>query len=126
MNPFEYLNSINYTKEHLLVDFETEKSYPAYMVNRGLSYFPDTILFANQMNGFSHIDNKLQYDFYFYGVNKRKRFSKWAKKEPESNTLRSVMDYYKYSEEKALEVINILTNDQITTIEERMYKGGRT
>jgi hypothetical protein len=126
MNPFDYLNSINFDKTDLMQDDPlAEQKYPAFMVNRGLSYFPDTIMFANQMNGFAHLDSKLQYQFYLYGISKRKRFSKWAKKDPQSETLRAVMEYYKYSEERALEAISILSNEQITIIEEKMNKGGR-
>ena len=126
MNPFDYLNSINFDKKDLMQDDPlAEQKYPAFIVNRGLSYFPDTIMFANQMNGFAHLDSKLQYQFYLYGISKRKRFSKWAKKEPQTETLRAVMDYYKYSEERALETISILSNEQITIIEEKMNKGGR-
>ena len=126
MNPFDIIKSINLKTDYLAVESESEKAYPAFLVNKGLSYFPDTILFANQMNGFTHIDSKLQYDFYFYGINKRQRFTKWSNKDPQSDTLRAVMDYYKYSEERALEAIRVLTDEQIKTIEERMYKGGRT
>lgn len=126
MNPFDYLNSINFDKKDLMQDDPlAEQKYPAFMVNRGLSYFPDTIMFANQMNGFAHLDSKLQYQFYLYGISKRKRFSKWAKKEPQTETLRAVMDYYKYSEERALETISLLSTEQISIIEEKMNKGGR-
>jgi hypothetical protein len=126
MNPFDYLNSINFDKKDLMQDDPlAEQKYPAFMVNRGLSYFPDTIMFANQMNGFTHLDSKLQYQFYLHGISKRKRFSKWAKKEPQSETLRAVMDYYKYSEERALETISLLSSEQISIIEEKMNKGGR-
>ena len=47
MSPFDYLNSINDTKQDLMVDDITEKQYNAFMVNRGLSYFPDTVAVAN-------------------------------------------------------------------------------
>ena len=47
MNPFEYLNAINHTKQNVMVDDLTEKSYNAFMVNRSLSYFNDTALIAN-------------------------------------------------------------------------------
>jgi hypothetical protein len=126
MSPFDFLNSINLTKQNLIVDEMSEKSYDAFMVNRGLSYFNDTIMYANQMNGFPHIEKKIQYEFYMNAIPKRKRFSKWSKKEKVSETLRLVMDYYKYSEERALEAMSLLSNEQITIIEEKMYKGGRT
>ena len=63
MNPFEYLNAINNTKKDLMVDEEAEKKYNAFMVNRGLSYFYDTALLANEMNRNHHLDNRLQFDF---------------------------------------------------------------
>ena len=126
MSPFDFLNAINFDKTNLLNDPLLEKEYNAFMVNRGLSYFPDTILYSNQMNGFPLLDNKLQFDFYLHSIPKRKRFSKWAKKESQTEQLRLIMDYYKYNEERALEALSLLSDEQIKTIEEKMYKGGRT
>ena len=76
MNPFDALNAINNTKEDLLADNENERKYPAFMVNRGLSYFADTARIANEMNMNAHLDNRLQFDFLINMVRKRKRFSK--------------------------------------------------
>ena len=47
----DYLNAINHSKKRLLdTDDEfVEKQYAPYVVNRCLSYFPDTIFHANQM-----------------------------------------------------------------------------
>ena len=58
MSPFDYLNSINDTKKDLMVDDITEKQYNAFLVNRGLSYFSDTVLFANEMNVHHHLPNR--------------------------------------------------------------------
>ena len=79
MNPFDYLNAINSTKKDIMVDDIAEKSYTPFMVNRGLSYFADTVLLANEMNLNHHIDNRLQFDFLINIVKKKKRFSKWLK-----------------------------------------------
>ena len=57
MNPFDYLNAINSTKKNIMVDEVTEKAYSPFLINRGLSYFSDTILFANEMNLNHHIDS---------------------------------------------------------------------
>lgn len=125
MSPFDWLNSINYDKKNLMDDEPIlEKDYNSFMINRGLSYFPDTILYANQMNGFFNLDNKLQYEFYLYGLPKRKRFSKWTKKDKATDTLNVIMRYYKYNEERALEVLSLLTDKQIELIKQKMYKGG--
>jgi len=124
MNPFEYANSINSTKKNIMVDDLAEKSYSAYMVNRALSYFNDTVLMANEMNIYHHLDKKLQYDFLINIVRKRKRFSKWNKPEL-VNDVEVVKEYYGYSNEKARQVISLLTNEQMEVLKEKVYKGGK-
>ena len=37
MNPFKYLNEINYGKRNIMVDEETEKAYAPFIINRSLS-----------------------------------------------------------------------------------------
>jgi hypothetical protein len=74
MNPFEYSNAINYTKKNIMIDDITEKAYSSYMINRQLSYFPDTVLAANEMNRNHHLDNRLQFDFMAIAMKKPDRF----------------------------------------------------
>ena len=104
MKPFDYLNAINHTKVNIIEDSDNpelaEKLYPPYLVNRGLSYYTDTILFANEMNIRHQCDNKLQFDFYLNSIRKRKRFSKWHKREQDDD-LNAVMEYYGYNHDKA-------------------------
>ena len=94
------------------------------MVNRGLSYFQDTVLMANEMNQHAHLDNRLQFDFLINIVRKRKRFSKWNKPEVATD-LDVIKEYYGYSNEKARMVHNLLTDDQITELRRKVFKGGR-
>jgi hypothetical protein len=124
MNPFEYLNTINQTKKDIMVDDQTEKAYAAFTVNRSLSYFNDTVLIANEMNRNAHLDNKLQYHFLINIIRKRKRFSKWLKPETESD-VQVVKEYYGYSNEKARQVLALLSSDQINTLKDKVNKGGR-
>lgn len=126
-NPFDYLNAINYTKEDLLVDAlpEDEKKYSPFMVNRGLSYFPDTVLFANEMNRYHNLDNKLQFDFLRTVVRKRKRFSKWNKKDSNSR-VDVIKVVYGYSEEKAESVADLFTEETIAQMRASISKGGKT
>jgi len=123
VNPFDYVNSINYTKKDVMTK-ETEKVYNSFMVNRSLSYFSDTILLANEMNRYHHLDSRLQYQFLINIVRKRKRFSKWVKPELE-NDLESVKEYYGYSNEKARQIMPLLSPSQIQQIKEKVNKGGR-
>ena len=124
MSPFDYLNAINYSKEKLIVDDLTEKDYNAFMVNRGLSYFPDTVLAANEMNRYHQIDSRLQFDFLLNIIRKRKRFSKWEKKKID-NDVEVIKEYYGYSNQKALSVISLFSDDQLQTLRKKIYKGGK-
>ena len=124
MNPFKFTDAINYTKQNIMIDDVTEKSYNSFLINRSLSYFPDTVLAANEMNRNHHIDNRLQFDFFINIVRKRKRFSKWFKPEQISD-LETVKEYYGYSNEKARQVLTLLSTDQINELKTKVVKGGR-
>ncbi len=93
------------------------------MVNRGLSYFPDTVLYANEMNKFHHLDSRLQYQFLINTIRKRNRFSKWNKS-IESENLNAIKKYYNYSNEKARDVLPLLSNENLNTIRGRINYGG--
>ena len=95
MKPFEYVNAINSTKKDIMVDDLAEKGYSPYMINRSLSYFNDTVLYANEMNKHHHLENRMQFDFFINIVRKRKRFSKWIKPQVEAN-VEVIKEYYGY------------------------------
>ena len=119
-----YLNSINYDKVNLMdQDEEAIKPYPPYIINRCLSGFMDTVLYANEMNMASHLDSKMQYDFFINTIRKRKRFSPWLKKDS-LNDLELVKQYYGYSNEKASQALKILSKEQINFIKQRLETGG--
>jgi hypothetical protein len=124
LKPFDYLNAINNTKKDIMVDDITEKAYNPFMINRSLSYFPDTVLFANEMNRVPHLDKKPQFLFFINTVRKRKRFSKWAKPIEESD-LEVVKEYYGYSNEKAKQALTLLTKEQINELKKKVDRGGR-
>lgn len=123
MNPFDFINSINYSKENLVVDDITEKAYNPYITNHQLSYFSDTVHIVNVLNKYHHLDKKLQYDFLLNIVRKRKRFTKWNKPDDVGN-LEVVKEYYGYSNEKAKSILPLLSPEAIEIIKQRMYKGG--
>jgi hypothetical protein len=120
MNPFELIKSISNTKKDIL---ENEKDYNAFMVNRGLSYFPDTVIYANEMNKFHHLDSRLQYHFLINTIRKRNRFSKWNKS-IESDNISAIKKFYGYSNEKARDVLPLLSNENLKYIRGRIQYGG--
>ena len=121
MSPFALISPISNTKIDIL---ENEKDYNAFMVNRGLSYFPDTVLYANEMNKYHHLDSRLQFDFLINIVRKRNRFSKWNKSS-ESEDINAIKVYYGYSNEKARDVLPLLSNANLNTIKGRIQHGGQ-
>ena len=121
----DWLNSINLTKENLLENDPTsKKSYPPYIINRCLSGHLDCVLLVNEMNKYHFIDKDLQYSFYLNTVRKRKRFSPWLRKD-KINDLDYVKKYYGYSNQKALQVLKILSHEQINFIKQRLEIGGK-
>lgn len=127
MNVFDFVNAINFTKKDLMTGTENdelaEKSYVPFIVNRGLSYFPDTILYANEMNIHNHLDNKLQFHYLINTIRPKKRFSKWAKKQ-EDNDIEAVKAFYGYSNAKAEQAVSVLSPEQLKEIKRRLNKGG--
>jgi hypothetical protein len=119
----DYLNAVNHTKVPLLDtdDDSIEKGYVPFVVNRCLSYFPDTIFYVNEMNIRPDTSKKMQFDFYLNSLRKRKRFSKWLKRE-NPDDLQAVMDYFEYSEAKAREALNVLSKETVSEIVDMMSK----
>lgn len=125
MTPFDFINAINLTKKNLFEDPQASKDYKPFLVNRGLSYFPDTVLYANEMNRNAGIPEDWQFFFFLNTIPKKKRFSKWHKKDADSESLTLVKEYFGYSSEKALEALSILSDEQLAMIKEKLYKGGK-
>ena len=124
ISPFEFVNSINHTKENIIVDKWSENEYNPFIVNKALSFTPDTVIYSNDMNSRPHLDKILQYNFLINIVRKKKRFSKWIKKE-KIESIDVIKEYYGYSTEKARQVVSILSNEQIDNIKSKLYKGGK-
>ena len=121
----DWLNSINFNKEDLTEDDEhIIKSYPPFIINKCLSGHLDTVLFANEMNRYHFLDKDMQYKFYLNILRKRKRFSPWIRKDKDSD-LDIVKSYYGYSNEKARQVMRILSTEQINYMKQRLDIGGK-
>ena len=119
-----WLYSINQTKKNMMdEDPSLENSYPSWIINKCLSSFTDTVLFANEMNMNYHISKRMQYDFFINSLRPRKRFSPWSKKES-VDYLEDIKEYYGYSYTKALEVIRILPKSDLEKIRKLLHKGG--
>jgi hypothetical protein len=123
-NPFDYVKSINESKKDIMVDEMSEKAYNAFIVNRALSYFQDTVFQANEMNRLHHIPKPTQYKFLLNTVRARKRWAgKWHKQEKNAD-VDVIMETYGYSQEKARQVLELLTADQLKELKRNLDPGG--
>ena len=121
----EYLNAINFSKKNVMdsEDKQWIKKYPAFIINKILSGFSDTIMLVNEMNRNHFIDKDMQFQFLLNSIRSKKRFTPFLR----ANKLKEiecVKEYYGYSNDKAKSALDILTKDDIKLIKEKLYKGG--
>ncbi len=126
-NAFDYVSAINFTKKDLMTDTDNdelaEAGYVPFLTNRSLSYFPDTIMYANEVNMHQHLDKKLQFHYLINSIRPKKRFSKWAKRQ-DSDDFEAVKEYFKYNNAKTEQALTLLSPDQINIIRKRLNTGG--
>ena len=124
MGPFDFIKAINAHKNIMKSDDPlAEKDYIPFLINRGLSFFQDTVIQVNEMNRLHFIDNKLQFDYLLNNIRPRKRWSKWLKPDKIDN-LELVKTYFGFGNEKAKEALEVLSNEDIKEIKSKLAKGG--
>ena len=125
MTPFDFINEINHGKKNLMaddIDRQVEKKYKPFIVNRGLSYFMDTVFDANEMNIRPNIENKLQFEYLLNNIRQKKRFSKWHKAD-ENELLTMLMEYYSFNIHRAKEALPLHSKEQLEHIRKIHDKG---
>ena len=126
MTPFDFLNDINYGKKNLMIDdtdHQVEKQYLPFIVNKGLSFTMDTVLYANEMNIRPNTDKKLQFDYLINTIRRNKRFPKWMKPEEDEN-IKVIVEYYGYNLQRAKEVLPLHSMKELSFIKEKLNTGG--
>lgn len=121
--PWAWPDSVS-EKKYIYSDDVPKKYYKQFQINAWLSFFPDSVLFANEMNRLLPKSNRWHYDFYFYGLTKktRKRFNKF-KREKEAY-LYDIAQYLELSLDKTREVLELLTEQQFEKLKTTLLKGG--
>jgi len=115
---FDYLKSINETKQDLSVGENFDTEYPPFMINRGIAQGLDGIFVAEELNRLSGLDKELHYKFLLHFMTKKKRYNKWSKKEAPNESLKLISEHYNCSLEKAEEYLKILNEDQMARIKQ--------
>jgi hypothetical protein len=121
VTPFDFVNSVSHNKQDLFKEDISESDYIPFVVNKSLSYFVDTILYANEMNKVG-VDNKLQYHYLLNTIRPAKRFAKWVKRE-NIEDVAAVKQFYGYSTEKATQALTILSSDNLHYIKQKLQRG---
>jgi hypothetical protein len=122
----DYLKSINRTKVNLMRtsdDPRAVSAYPAFIARRMLSRSADAILLANEINCIHSLDNQMQYEFFLMTLAKRDRFVQMEKSVSDEN-LDLIKRFYNYSEDKALAILPMHTEEMLATMRARLNEGG--
>ena len=118
LSPFDYIKSINEKTGNMMnLSPDAERDYVPFVVNRGLSFSPDTILYSNEMNCMPLTDKRMQYDYLYNSIRKRKRFDKWVKADEANESLvEAVMLAYKVGRKRAIEYIRLLPSERLDVL----------
>lgn len=120
----DILNSINLTKDADLIDEYNKSDYVPFLINRGLSFYPETILHANFLNSQPHLDRILQYKYYLSAIKKKKRFSKWLKNCKPTEDVLIISKYYNISVNKVKEISDMITSEDLDNMRKYLDIGG--
>lgn len=118
-SPFDYVRAIR-TKKGTWSDFDS-KQYIPYIVNRALSFDMQSLFHANEMNKQTVLPHKAQFEFYLNSVSKLSGYSPWIKAEKVEN-IQYVKSFYDVSTEKAKEILNLLSEDQVDYIKTKVMQ----
>ena len=117
-NVFDYVKSIN-NKDNYLGD--NLDNYSSYIITRALASYSDCIFYVKEINLYPSLGDRLEYDFYYYGISKKKRFAEWMKRNNADVDI--VSKFYNVSKKKALEFLDILTESEMKYIKNSLHYG---
>lgn len=121
---FDFVNDINFNKQYLFAE-ETQSSYDPFVVNKAVTIFPDTFAGGEFLNSNYHLDKKLQHDYLFFTVQKRRRWKQggWLKKteqeKKELHILKDVAEAIGYNLKRTKHFWSVLTQEQQKAFLER-------
>lgn len=127
-NPFDYLKSIQSTKIDMIRGSDNpelaEKGYLPFIMNKGLSYYVDSILYANEMNTRHYLSSAMQYGYYINTVRSMKRPYSWPKKIKGDEDIQFLRDHYKVNIIRAKEIYSIIGPEKVNEIKKSIIQGG--
>lgn len=120
----DIIPALNETKEHLIREGKLQpKDFPAFIIMKYYALSMDTVLLANEINKYPAMSKSMQYDFWHHLIPPGKRKQFFPKKTERDINIEAIMEFYKCSYRVARQYEKILTEEQIKTIEKRVFKG---
>ena len=124
MKIFDWLNQITYEKQPWnSFTEEDKKSFEPYMIHRFLSMNPEYIEFVNLVQTFPYTNKEKIYNIYLYMIPRKKMFLKYIKsstKKRQEKLLGYIASYYECSLGEANEYIDILRENGVKDILNKM------
>ena len=117
---FDWVKAINTTKPP--VESFTDKDWDvwnSYMIHRVISMNPDYLEIVNYVQDFPPQEKRMIYSIYKEFIPKNNKWSKYIKskvKQPNTDLINHIKDYFECSSREAKEYINILAPTEIDRI----------
>lgn len=133
MNIFDIVNIISKDKNDYSYKFENPededdlefvKQYNQFMVNRILSCNNEMVYLAVVADNLN-VPDHLHYLFWHYMIDKKFRFFRYPKKENKNENIEVISNYYNVSNEKAIEMLELLDDKQLDDIKKTYVFGKR-
>lgn len=123
---FDVVNNI-LEKRGLLTEEDIKLNYSPFIINRAISHHQDLVFFAQKMNENWQLSPQQQYHFYYFLIDKRKRFAKWQKRDTAlDDKIDLLKEYYGYSTLRARETVPLIDEMKLwDSIKSDLNKGGR-
>jgi hypothetical protein len=121
---WDYIGMITTSKKIPEFDENFERVYSPFVVNRFFSNLGDySTVLANQINKTPGLGKREHFIFLHSVVRKGKTRGKWEKRKKDEK-LEILSEVYKCSVEKAKAFADLITEKQMESIQEVLYKGG--
>ena len=97
--------------------------YDPWFMNRICANNNDTVYFAEMLNTFPGISKQMSYDFYYYGLERGRRYGKWRKGQ-DDDEVKCVAAAYGINRRRAAQYIKLLGEEGLKAVIASQEKGG--
>jgi hypothetical protein len=122
IGPFDLVNALTETKEPVHRESshpkEVEKDYEdkSFVVLRAMSYWPDTVFLANEMNLHHHLPGSIQMDYLMATVQKKVRpRKKWISRDKEVR-IDAIRRAYGVNLPAALDMVDLIPEETLNRL----------